>query len=58
MANDIKQLLKDHGLTRDEVCRLGNFSRWTLHRIITGTRVLSELERMGIESLPKKGARK
>ena len=50
-------LLKRIDLPREEIQRLGNFSRATYFKILNGTRPLSELERLGLETLPKKKGR-
>ena len=51
--DDIKQILRERGLTQDQVCKLGNFSRMTMHRILKGSRPMSILELLGLKSLPK-----
>lgn len=55
---NLKDLLKERGLTRADFRRLGGFSDRTIDRIYNGTRKLSELEQRGLESLSKKRGRK
>ena len=53
-SDTVKRLLKERGLSRRDLERLGSFSERTVRRIMAGTRKLSEIERRGLESLPKK----
>jgi len=51
---NLTHILKERGLSRRDLERLGSFSERTVRRIMAGTRKLSEIERRGLESLPKK----
>ena len=55
---DLKKMIKERGLTVAEVCQKFNFKRATYFRMLKGKRELSEVERLGLESLPKVRGRK
>ena len=58
MSHDIRQILKDRGLTVREFARLLNCSERQARYYVHGEKALSELEYRGLESLPRTRGRK
>ena len=49
-----REMLKRVDASIEMICELGNFSRTTYFEILKGARKLSQLEIIGIQSLPKR----